>query len=60
MAKEKSFRNILENYKNRTMKYLSLLLLTVLLITACQPETKEPMDLTGKQALLKEKQKELR
>jgi RND family efflux transporter MFP subunit len=42
------------------MKYLSLLFLTTLLMVACKPETTYPVDLAGKQALLKEKQKELK
>ncbi len=42
------------------MKYFSLLLLTVFLATACQPSAEESNDLESKQALLKEKQKELK
>ena len=42
------------------MKYLSPLLLIVFLAVACQPEATYPTDLAGKEALLKEKQKELR
>ncbi len=42
------------------MKYLSPLILVVLLVFACQPEPTYPTDLVGKQNLLKEKQKELR
>ncbi|MFT5166061.1 MAG: membrane fusion protein (multidrug efflux system) [Saprospiraceae bacterium] len=42
------------------MKYLSPLLLIVLLAIACQPEATYPVDLAGKQVLLKEKEKELK
>lgn len=42
------------------MKYLSPILLIALLALACQPEAPYPTDLKGRQALLKEKKKELR
>ena len=42
------------------MKYLSPLFLIIILVVACQVEAPYPTDLPGKQALLKEKQKELK